>query len=278
MVFGCEVACTNPYIVPPGRMVMCGRCDDCRIARSREWAIRILHEMPQFGEKSFLTFTYDNVSLPGDYGLDKYEFQLFWKRMRKACNRKIKYFACGEYGERFGRPHYHAICFGLGLGDQDLIEEVWENGFVDVGFVSYKSARYVADYLNKKRMPNELLMGREPPFQLVSQGLGARFAFQNESQILRNGFVSMNGIKMTVPRYYRKKLHLINDDSMSEASQKGFSKKVAEAMKGLGIVKNAQGGLDNDDRRRIYDYWATERRQAALNTKAKLNLRKKMTF
>jgi hypothetical protein len=272
------VACTNPYIVPPGRMVNCGKCDDCRISRSREWAVRILHEFPNHEKRSFLTFTYDNDNLPADYGLDKREFQLFWKKMRKEVSCKLKYFACGEYGEQYGRPHYHAICFGLGIEDQDLIEEIWENGMVDAGFVSYKSARYVADYLTKKELGSAELMGREPPFQLCSQGLGKRFAFENESQILRNGFVSMNGVKMTVPRYYRKKLKICHDDSVQEGARKGFSKKIDEAMKVLGISKNDQGGIDKDDRTKIYRYWEAERKQASLNTKSKLNLRKKMTF
>lgn len=44
--------------------------------------------------------------------------QLFTMSLRKV-NRKVypmkqlRYYACGEYGERFGRPHYHYIIFNL---------------------------------------------------------------------------------------------------------------------------------------------------------------------
>jgi hypothetical protein len=43
----------------------------------------------------------------------KRDLQLFFKRLRKAYpDVKLRYFACGKYGEQFARPHYHVILFG----------------------------------------------------------------------------------------------------------------------------------------------------------------------
>lgn len=62
--------------------------------------------MEEWKNASFVTLTYDNDSLPGDSGLHKEDFQRFMKRLRKYSGYDLKYFACGEYGGRFKRPHY----------------------------------------------------------------------------------------------------------------------------------------------------------------------------
>ena len=86
----------------------------CRIALSREWATRVLHESDYWDHSCFTTLTYNNEHLPKDGSLHKDELQKFFKRLRKYLgDRKMKYFACGEYGDEGHRPHYHAILFGI---------------------------------------------------------------------------------------------------------------------------------------------------------------------
>lgn len=71
-------------------------------------------------QNMFITLTYDNNHIPADGSIDKRELQLFFKRLRKKINPiKIKYLACGEYGEKFGRPHYHACVCGVDLRAMD---------------------------------------------------------------------------------------------------------------------------------------------------------------
>ena len=147
--------------------VPCGRCIGCRLDYSRMWAIRCVHEASQHAENSFVTLTYNNDHLPENMSVNKEELQKFFKRLRKELDGKfIRYFACGEYGEKLQRPHYHAIIFGHSFMDDRILhakrnghllyrsptlEKVWKFGFSLIGEVTFQSAAYVARYVVKKR-------------------------------------------------------------------------------------------------------------------------------
>jgi hypothetical protein len=147
--------------------IPCGRCIGCRLRRASDWATRIMHEAQLNGENNcFITLTYGPEHLPFDGGLVHRDFQLFFKRLRKKYSRKkIKYYMCGEYGDKNNRPHYHAILFGhnfedwVYLGDTEsgnplytspTLESIWQKGFVQIGTVTRESAGYVARYCMKK--------------------------------------------------------------------------------------------------------------------------------
>lgn len=147
--------------------VPCGQCIGCRLERSRQWALRCVHEASLHDENCFITLTYDPEHLPiyfRDDGpalgtLCKEDFQNFMKRLRERIGTKIRFFHCGEYGEQLGRPHYHAIIFGYDFADKTPIEvsdgghnqfvsemltEVWGKGRCTIGAVTFDSAAYVA--------------------------------------------------------------------------------------------------------------------------------------
>lgn len=228
--------CFNPILLthlataerPEGFEVPCGKCMACRIARARQWALRLLHEMDSWDKAVFITLTYDDKNLPkgeefkfkvedrvgtAQYPtLVKRDLQLFFKRLRKNLKKRpIKYYACGEYGENNGRPHYHAIVFGLSTFDKTLIDESWAKGLVHIGTVTYDSCRYVAQYIDKK-YDGEL--GRKvygsknisKPFQLVSQGMGLRFAVKYQDELKENLHTTVKGVIVSLPRYYKLKL------------------------------------------------------------------------
>eukprot|EP01043_Picozoa_sp_COSAG02_P068353 COSAG02_NODE_11317_length_1749_cov_1.025455_4_plen_67_part_01 len=57
-----------------------------------------------------LTFSPEELNKRGNPdSLDVRDFQLFMKRLRKKHQHKIRFFNCGEYGEKNQRPHYHAL-------------------------------------------------------------------------------------------------------------------------------------------------------------------------
>ena len=91
-------------------------------------------------------------------------FQLFMKRLRKKHKHKIRFFHCGEYGEKNQRPHYHALIYNHDFSDKRLfkerkniklytskeLEELWPYGFSTIGDVTFQSSAYVARYIMKK--------------------------------------------------------------------------------------------------------------------------------
>lgn len=228
------MVCTSPYPVygyasKSNLYVPCGHCTACRIKRTSEWSLRLMNELPYWNNEAvFLTLTYDEEHLPKDYSLNRRDLQLFWKRLRKDLdceNRKIKYYACGEYGDTFSRPHYHSIVFGLRYNEEDrkLVKANWtlcdplrfdydnrsrkERGFAPV---SPDDIRYVCGYVQKKYngvMAEQVYGSRLPPFSVCSRGLGLEFAKENKER-LENGEITFRGHNVSIPRYYFKKLGL----------------------------------------------------------------------
>ena len=107
--------CTSPYWLKKEQFeVPCGHCIADRIAYSREWTVRLMHELDDWDRAGFVTLTYDNEHLPCDGSISKDVMQKFLKRFRKRLDgAKIKYFLCGEYGDPKNtfRPHYHHYIF-----------------------------------------------------------------------------------------------------------------------------------------------------------------------
>src|SRR6187399_2840691 len=133
----------------------CGQCVGCRLERSRQWAIRMMVEADCNANN---LVDLDNMSL------SKRDFQLFFKRFRKAVDVPLRYYMCGEYGDRFGRPHYHAIIFGYDFPDKifedckdgmqyfssPFLFELWPYGSNIITDVTFDTCAYVARYIMKK--------------------------------------------------------------------------------------------------------------------------------
>jgi len=155
--------------------VSCGQCIGCRLERSRQWAIRCVHEASLHEDNCFITLTFNDDELKkreNMWSLDVRDYQLFMKRLRKRFGNNIRFFHCGEYGNAentpdgvsVGRPHYHACLFNFDFPDKKLwkmvnghrlytsesLAELWPYGFVTIGDVTFESAAYVARYIMKK--------------------------------------------------------------------------------------------------------------------------------
>lgn len=101
----------------------------------------------------FLTLTYREEDLPDENRLCKRDLQRFIKAIRnkfRGRKRPIRYYACGEYGERTHRPHYHAIVFGVYQHEIPEISQLWLYGGVCAGTCTPESIQYVAGYVCKK--------------------------------------------------------------------------------------------------------------------------------
>lgn len=221
------MVCVRPIRVGPV-LLPCGSCIGCRKARSKEWAERCLHELESWKESSFVTLTYSDEYLPLGGNLVKSHLQLFIKRLRETIReegRSIRYFACGEYGKKYGRPHYHVILFGIGTRDKDIVCGVWPQGRMHLGSVTFASCRYVANYvLDKDSVKTDPLSGvhTAKPFQIQSQGLGRDWLDKNADQVAYDVGLREKGIVKGMPRYYRKRLgdRLCQDDIDQRAKRR----------------------------------------------------------
>lgn len=197
-------------------VVRCGKCGNCRQARRADWTFRLLQEWNVSHSSHFLTFTYDDSNLPidndGNGLLVKSDIQRLNKRIRKA-NRQyvawpVRFYAVGEYGSLFGRPHYHQIMFNLVDEVVSGLDKLWPLGFVHIGSVTMGSIHYCSKY----HVDNGAGYGgdRAPPFALMSRrpGIGVNY-IHSHATWHRDGFrnyTAINGNKFRIPRYYKEKM------------------------------------------------------------------------
>lgn len=205
----------------------CGVCRDCRLHRAREWAIRCYHESQLHSDNCFLTLTFRED--PGS--ISKRDLQLFFKRLRKALpGKNLRYYACGEYGEKLGRPHYHVCLFGYDFPDKipwvkspkghlqyrsPLLEKCWPDGHALIGELTMETAGYTARYVSKKitgdlesdhyqREFNGTTINIMPEFQLSSRrpAIGLNWIKQHWKDVFRHDYVVYKGKECPVPTYY----------------------------------------------------------------------------
>jgi hypothetical protein len=199
--------------------VPCGKCPPCRSRRVNGWAFRLKIELKDAISATFATFTYEDtpLSFNGIPTLNKRDFQLFMKRLRKRYSTstgiKIKYYAAGEYGENTQRPHYHAIMFNIPQKalNADILAKYWSHGHVHIAPVNEATIRYTLKYLHKgKYEPQHELDDREPEFQLISKGIGKNYLTPENINFLRRRnkpFATIEGgINQTLPRYFKEKI------------------------------------------------------------------------
>lgn len=241
----------SPSEMPFGSiMIPCGHCIGCKLDYSRYWADRMMLELDVCKKGIFITLTYDNEhahwtqfdenNMPMFATLDKRDCQLFMKNLRERFNGiKIRFYLAGEYGPSTLRPHYHAILFGIDrddIGDckefgknelgqkyykSDRLASIWKNGYVLLSDVSWKTCAYVARYVTKKlngKLDNTYaernvfkefaLMSRKP-------GIGKPY-LDAHPDCMDYSYINIGteeeGKKITIPKYFLKKLELENPE------------------------------------------------------------------
>jgi len=219
------MACYFPFI-KDSMPLPCGKCPYCLQRRANGWIFRCMQETRVSDSAIWCTLTYDIPPLDDNnmMTLRKDDVQKFFKRLRRIprdfSKQKIKYYACGEYGDRYERPHYHAVIFNSSPTD---IEKAWKDfwspydsegvvlGICTFDDVNERTIAYTAKYMNKgKLIPKFKGDLRLPEFQLFSIGLGINFindatrTFYN-SDPTRNA-VTVQGFKKALPRYFYNKL------------------------------------------------------------------------
>lgn len=232
--------------------VPCGQCIGCRIDRSRQWALRCVHESKLHTANSFVTLTYDENNVPPGHSLVKRDLQLFFKNLRYSHG-QFRYFAAGEYGDQTKRPHYHVLLFGIDFRDDrkkhsqnkrgdalytsESLTKTWGLGQSYIGEFNYASAAYTARYIMKKQLGKNSseseaytrydsvtgeLYQVEPEFCLMSRrpGLGSGWYDKYKKDAFPSDYLVHEGKKHPVPRFYYDKLKKSDPGQFDEISNK----------------------------------------------------------
>lgn len=259
VVFVFRMPCVNPFYAYEGKVkeigkknlvfkrkdswkgekinLRCGKCVDCKLEYARQWAVRCLNEASLYENNCWLTLTYSPEKLPVGGSLDKEHLQKFLKRLRKNNGEGIRYYACGEYGELFERPHYHCILFNFDFVDKSLfkvdgekkfyvseeLDRTWGKGQALIGDVTSETTAYTARYVMKKvsgKKSEEHYQGRVPEFTMMSRGskklktggIGKGWYEKWKTDIFPHDYMVINGFKHKPPKYY---LNLLDKEDQS---------------------------------------------------------------
>lgn len=200
--------CLRPLFIKD-KVCACGKCFECLIAKSNEWAFRCCLEASLYKDNCFITLTYDNEHRKNE--LVKSDLQKFLKRLRKHIQpKKIRYFACGEYGKKFEREHFHIILFGFDFDDKwffmkdkkginlfrsPTLEKLWTFGFSSIGEVNIDTTKYCSKYLQK------IPTSKKVPFVTMSKKPGIGYGAIKGSW-LDSDKIYVNGKYIKIPRYF----------------------------------------------------------------------------
>ena len=152
-----------------------------------------------------------------------------------------------------GRPHYHAIIFGLELNDleyykenngnklytSEFLTDTWGRGHVTIGQVTFESSSYVARYIMDKITGEQAeyhyytrtdyatgeFIELHPEFIRMSNrpGIASEWYEKYKNDIYNNDegtVIIRGGIKTTPPRYYEEKYHEEEPDKLHIIKQR----------------------------------------------------------
>lgn len=231
-----------------------------------------MHEAQLHDDNCFVTLTYADEHLPVGGNLDHRDYQLFMKRLREYIERnaeprkveadlsqnrrekdhtaksEIRYFMCGEYGPTTGRPHYHAILFGINFNDKvawkktaagsqlyksELLDKLWKKGQCSIGNMTWQAAAYVARYNMKKAGQKnkkiEILnpdtgeiCTRTPEYKKMSrrQGIGKQWIKANAKDVYPRGTIILNSMEAKPPRFYDNYYKTLDEAKYEELKSK----------------------------------------------------------
>lgn len=243
--------------------IPCSHCYACSLNSSAEWATRIILESKKYECNFWITLTYDDEHLPiaekmtyGEEVFQNYGDEIwltgtlvpeditkFLKSLRKNYERKghkgIKYYLCGEYGEKGKRPHYHIIFMNLPLDISQFydshidsnykahwkskeIEKYWDKGLIDICELEWSNAAYTARYCAKKLFKTisdrqYAVNGKIPEFVRMSKGIAKEYFLEHKKNIIKqDGVIAKtvkgNITKVKMPRYYLKMIEKENPE------------------------------------------------------------------
>lgn len=152
------------------------------------------------------------------------------KRYRREIG-PVRFYMCGEYGEKLGRPHYHYLVFGHDFKDKSYfkkslagtrlyrsaqLERLWPWGYSYIGEVDLSTCAYVASYCMKKitgekaeehyrrtdEAGNDFYLMREFAQMSRNPGIAYEWWKRYSNDVTVNDTVYTGPNKSKPPRYY----------------------------------------------------------------------------
>jgi len=217
------MCCSPLRLKDKGVDVPCGKCGDCVARRISGWSFRIQKEAERSSSAFFITLTYSPEHCPTTnqnlMTLRLSDLQTFFKSLRKENKGKVKYYAVGEYGGKFKRPHYHLLIFNL---DYDsIVENHWKKGSIYYGTITPASAAYCLKYMCKEsKIPQWKGDNRLKEFATMSKKLGDNYLtpktrYWHKIDLLNRCYIPIkDGGKIAMPRYYKEKIYTEMEKTM----------------------------------------------------------------
>lgn len=263
--------------------IPCNYCLNCRKDKQNYYIDRANYEYKTRLTASFVTFTYDDIwllarcSVLDSFGhpifdtdsngvvslrqsLNYSDLTRFIDNIRHyivnhseiqgvLCQPDFSYIYCGEYGDEFGRPHFHVLFFGLDFAFcKKIIFNQWKYGFIDVLPLLDGGIRYVVKYMDKQLFGNLAALefdnlGRARPRIRMSVGFGKGILNDNIVSILKNDFTYPvgNGLRRPVSSYWKRLITLgyrKNDSTKSYSYHKKVKDNISNIMSSVYNLKD----------------------------------------
>lgn len=219
--------CVSPFLTRDKhgilKKVQCGMCIECVKRKAAEWTGRLIAESTFYPYSAFITLTYSDEYLPSD-GVSTSVITKFAKDVRNR-GVDLRYFAVGEYGGQFGRPHYHILAYGVNIFKTSLFSHlvpnfdgsfrcecpIWNKGFVNVEEAASGNISYIAGYVKSKLDLQQVKLreaGRNPSFNQMSvrPAIGLNWMLHNRDKMLSDGCIKLGGCRYPIPRYFWDKV------------------------------------------------------------------------
>lgn len=295
--------------------IPCQKCDLCRIEQRYTKALRIMLEAESWPAKTyFITLTYDQKNL-GNPDLDHSEWAQFIKnfrqefcqakycdisvprhykrygKIRSTTHKEIKQVMCGEYGDTFGRKHFHGIIFNHNFDDIEFtgiyskkgnpvhtskkLQAVWKKGHVQVEEITFDLALYVGSYvtdlMEDEESPNQ--GHKKKQYGRFGQGIGESWIRKYWKDALSAGCIMTMKRDYPIPRYFINKIKEWYPDEYQKWKEKKRLKMLktrAESIKkGDGPLRRAQA------EGRIFKHTSTKRKQDELGQAQNLSFKRR---
>lgn len=263
--------------------VPCGKCELCRVERRYSRALRIMLEAEFWPERTyFLTLTYSNENLDTNELVHNDWAQFMKNFRRRYCEaqhckisdrggknhgrtysrtfKKIKQVMCGEYGDTFGRKHFHGIIFNHSFDDITFtgqysskgypiytsasLENTWGKGRVQLSEVTFDLALYVGAYVTDPMDDEPDKDHKKKQYGRFGAGIGLSWIKKYWKDALSAKRIQLIDRDFPIPRYYLKWIkenHPIAYEKYCAANQLRLSQLKSKTIpKGDGPLSRAQ--------------------------------------